>query len=213
MRKSDLLDAMATPGGELDQVLALLSASGVAQPRLLSVADGDRWLLALLREMTGRDLESAVTCPACGAINSVALAPETVPPQHERVAWLRHGGLRAPTYGDLCELPRDAGEARRELARRCVVGTPVDEPDPALLDLVDDALTGPLVIACTECGQGVTAPLDVERAILEALRGVANELEVEIHLLARTYHWDLPSIEALPDERRARLAELVESGR
>jgi hypothetical protein len=35
---------------------------------------------------------------------------------------------------------------------------------------------------------------------------------VEVHLLARAYHWDLAEIEQLPDERRERLAALVEAG-
>jgi hypothetical protein len=38
---------------------------------------------------------------------------------------------------------------------------------------------------------------------------VCAEFDREVHLLASTYGWDLPTIEALPDQRRQRLAALV----
>lgn len=213
MRRSDVLDALAADGGELGQVLALLAAAGEAEPERLPVAAGDRLLLELHREVAGRELELTLLCPRCGTVNAVVLAPETVPPRRERTAWLGgRGGLRGPTYDDLRDLPADADEARRELLRRCVVGTPASEPADDALDLVDDSLAGPLVVACAGCDETVEVPLDAERAVLESLRGVADELEREIHLLARAYHWGHAAIVALPDERRSRLAELVESG-
>ena len=54
---------------------------------------------------------------------------------------------------------------------------------------------------------------DVQRVVLEGLQRDADEVEIEVHLLARAYHWQLDAIESLPDERRRRFAALIEAGR
>src|SRR5215470_17258225 len=84
--------ALGSSDDELGQVLALLRAAGVAEPELLSVADGDRRLLELHRLLTGSDVEIAVTCVSCGTVNSAILSPETVPEEAPRTVPLGTGG-------------------------------------------------------------------------------------------------------------------------
>ena len=77
------------------------------------------------------------------------------------------------------------------------------------LDRVDDSLAGPILLACVECGELLEVAADVELLALAGLQRHALEVEHEIHLLAGAYGWSLDAIEALPDERRRRLAQLV----
>jgi hypothetical protein len=208
------LAALGSAPDELGQVLALLRAAGVERPESLGLGVGDRRLLELHRALTGRDIEVAVGCAGCGTTSVAVLSRETVPPEAPRVAWLGPGGgLREPTYADLQGLPDDRGEAEAELLRRCTVGTPAREPGPAELELVDDSLVGPVVLACVECGAALEVAADVEQLALRGLQEHAADVELEIHLLARAYGWSLATIEALPDVRRSRLARFVADGR
>jgi hypothetical protein len=206
--------ALGSSENELGQVLALLRAAGVAEPERLSVAAGDRRLLELHRRLTGRDVEVAVTCTACGTVNSAVVSHETVPEEAPRSVPLgTGGGVRSPTYADLLDLPSDPTDAVRELLRRCTLGAPSRPALPAELEQVDDSLTGPLLLECVECGGLLEAAVDIELLALAGLQGYALAVEHDIHLLARAYGWSLAAIEALPDERRRRLARFVADGR
>ena len=212
MGAGTLLRSLDGPPDELSQVLALLRATGVQEPEALTLGAGDRRLLALHREVTAREVEISAACPACGTLNAATLAARELPAAAERWAVLRGGGLRPPTYADLDGLPDDEDTAARELLRRCVVGAPERPPSADDLELVDDALTGPLELSCAECAAAVLVDVDVQRLVLERLARHRRELDVEVHLLARAYHWTLTEIEGLGDERRSTLAALVAEG-
>lgn len=208
------LSALGASDGELGQVLALLHAAGVDEPASMSVAAGDRRLLELHRALSGQDVEVAARCADCGTVSSATLVPSNLPDAVERSAPLGPGGgLRQPTYGDLRGLPADELEAEAELLRRCVVGAPTRPADPSALEAVDDALTGPIVFACVDCGASLAVAADAQQLVLAGLQRLAAELELEIHLIAQAYGWSLETIEALPDDRRRRLAGYVADGR
>jgi hypothetical protein len=216
--EADVHDAvLAALGGardELEQAVAVLAAGGVPNPLALGLGEGDRALLALVRAVTGDDVEIAATCPACGALNGAVLDRASVPAVSPRHALCGvGGGVREPTYADLVDLPADPDEAEAELLARCTVGAPARPPTVAELELVDDSLGGPLVLPCVECGSVVEVALDAQRVALERLAARADEVDVEVHLLAVAYHWDLSTIERLPSHRRHRLAQLVADGR
>jgi hypothetical protein len=208
-----MLAALDGPASEVEQVVALLGAAGCEQPEQLGVGEGDRRLLALHRTVTGMELEVLASCPACGELSSAQVVPEQMPPPSPRTALLGSGGgLREPTYADLLSLSAEPAQAAAELCSRCVVGSPGRPPLPEDLELVDDSLAGPLVVACSGCGQPVAVDLDVERAVLERLVRHAREIDREVHTLASAYHWSLVEIESLGDDRRRALAELVAEG-
>ena len=209
-----MLTALASMEDEVGQALVLLGHAGVEDARSLSLGEGDRRLLELHRRLTGTDVELVAHCGACETASAIVLSPESLPPTVPRVARLGGGGgLREPTYADLVDLPANRREGERELLRRCTVGEPSREPTADDLALVDDSLAGPLVVRCPGCDAEVEAPLDVQRVVLESLDRELDAIEHEVHLLARAYHWDLAAIEALPDERRSRLASFVVEGR
>ncbi len=210
MGVSALLAALDEAGSEVGQAVALLAAAGVEEPERLSLGEGDRRLLALCRAVTGADLEVVAVCPSCGELSAAVLSPEVVPPSGPRMAPLgAGGGLREPTYEDLLGLPADAGEAVDELLARCVVGAPARRPVADDLELVDDSLAGPILLACADCGEPLAVDVDVERAVLDRLARRAREADYEVHVLASAYHWSLGEIESLGDERRRTLAWLA----
>ncbi|MFN2627070.1 MAG: hypothetical protein ABR569_00350 [Gaiellaceae bacterium] len=214
MGLSALLAALDEDASEVGQAIALLTAAGVEDPERLSVGEGDRRLLAFCRTVTRSELDVVAACAACGELSEAVLSPDAVPSTSPRSAPLgTGGGLREPTYGDLRALPADPDDGVRELLARCVVGVPTRAPQPSDLELVDDSLSGPIVISCTSCGEPIAVDVDVHLAALERLARHAQEIDQEVHLLARTYHWSLQEIESLGDERRRTLASLAaESG-
>ncbi len=208
------LGAIGASDDELAQALALLRVAGQPAPEDLTLGEGDRLLLELHRALTGGDAEVELRCPACETLNVATLSPQTVPAAVPRCAWLGPGGgLRQPTYGDLLGLPADPEQAEAELLARCVVGAPSRPVLAEAFEIADDALSGPICIACVECGQPLQAPVDVQRLVLEGLQRCALTLDYELHVLASAYGWSLREIESLPDARRRHLVSLVAEGR
>ena len=169
--------------------------------------------MSLTRCLTGEDLRLVAECPHCALLNEATLAPAGLAARAPRVAALGRGGIREPTYGDLLDLPPDEAEATDELLRRCTVAIPERRPTAAALELVDDTLSGPIVLACSGCGEQIAVDADVQQLALTRLGDLARELDREVHALAGAYGWSLAAIEALPDPRRRRLAALVSEAR
>ena len=181
-------------------------------PRPCRFGEGDRRLLGLALELSARDIELVVSCPACKVPNAADLRPEDLPPLAPRVAWLGEGGLRAPTFADLEALPAEPGAAVGELlaAARSGSGRPPRRGRPRhggrlplrpRRDRVPGVLGG-------HRHQGE----NVERLALLRLGECARDREADVHALAAAYHWTLDEIESLPDGRRRRLASLAREG-
>lgn len=202
------LSALRDGATELEQAACVLTACGV-DPATTTLADGDRLLLAVCAALGGPDLELALQCPLCCDVSAVRLTPDTVPPALARSAVLgTGGGLRQPTYRDLMDLPPDE-TATVALLERCRVGDPARPATAEDLAAVDDSLAGPMVFACAGCGADVEHPVDVQTVALRELLRVLDRYDVDVHLLASAYHWSAADIDALPRERRRRLAALV----
>ena len=213
---------MSTPGlarlaaaldGEPDLLAQAVSVLRVAtsepDPGHLPVGVTDRLLLEVHERVLGRPLEHHVSCPACGAVSTLRLSRADVGEHHPRSAWCGPGsGAREPTYDDL----RAADGDPDVLLGRCRTGD--GEPAPTLDDLaaIEGSLAGPLRSACVDCGEALEADVDVLGLVLTALGALRADVDREVHLLASGYGWDLATIEALPDERRHRLAGLVAEG-
>lgn len=194
---------------ELDQVRVLLDDLGV-DPATVTVGAADRIVLAQAEALTGRPLELTATC-TCGAVNAVAVAVADLPEPTATSRWLAPGtGVRAPTYGDLLDLAPTADAPA--LVARCTIGAPAG---PASLDdlaALDDALAGPVRTVCVDCGRELEIDVDLVTIALRWLLRAAEDLDRDVHLLARTYGWDLATIEALPRTRRRRLSRMVADG-
>lgn len=182
----------------------------VDDPADLPLGAADRRLLAAYEQVCGPCLEVTARCDRCDARTTLPLTVASVGPH----SWASRrtgptGGLREPTYADLLACGRDTGR----LVQRCRQGCAGDGTDAeALADLdgLEQSLAGPLRSRCVGCGAAVVVDTDVMELVLTALAVVCADFDRDVHLLASSYGWDLPSIEALPDQRRQRLAALVD---
>ena len=208
-----LLHAVEEADSEFGEVIAVLRACGIVDCLPYPVGVIDRLLLYAHRAVLQHDLELVVACPACGVRNGLPLGIDDVPEYAPRSSWCGPGfGAREPTGADLAGLPDDAEDAARELELRCRIG-PAEGPPPAdALDRADQSLCGTVRIACVECGTSVSEFVDVQRLVTVAVVDALADVDVEIHMIASRYGWDLATIESLPDARRARLAALAGSG-
>jgi len=180
-----------------------LELLGVSDPADLPVGAADRALLSVHEQVLGRPLEHTVTCPGCGERTTLSLARADVGEHHPRSARTGPGsGVREPTCADVVAAHDDASA----LLRLCTVGS-----GGTLADLarVEGSLSGPLHSACAGCGLPLEVDVDVVALALGALGSVRADLDLEVHLLAARYGWDLAVIESLPDDRRRRLAGLA----
>lgn len=181
-----------------------LTWHGVADPADLPVSAADRLLLAAHERALGRPLERSVACPDCGEISTLPLGRADVGEHNPHCAWSGPGGgVREPTYADLSLL---AGGGAAALLGCCAYGSGGDLAD---LARVEGSLCGPLRSTCIRCTAPLVDDVDVMALVLDALSVVRADLDREIHLLASGYGWDLATIEALPDARRRRLADLL----
>lgn len=179
---------------------------GVDDPADLPVGAADRALLDVVEAATGHRLEHTVACPSCAAPTTLPLGRADVGEHHPRSAWCGPGaGAREPTYADLLAAGDDLGR----LLERCCTGTGGTLDD---LARTEGSLSGPLRSGCLSCGSPVVVDVDVVALALRELDAVRSEVDVEVHLLAASYGWDLQVIESLPDARRRRLAGLIAGG-
>jgi hypothetical protein len=207
-----LLHALETAGSELAEALAVLAACGVPGCASYPVGVVDRLLLRAHREVLGRDLAATAACPQCGTLNGLPLGAADVPEYAPRSAWCGPGlGVREPTAADLADLPEDAEAAAWELQARCRIGPAAGSVPADALDRADQSLCGVVRVACVECGAPVSQFIDVQQLVTVAVTAAVAEVDVEIHLIAARYGWDLATIESLPDARRSRLAALAGS--
>jgi hypothetical protein len=207
-----LLRAVEEADTEFGEAVALLQACGLADCLAYPVGVIDRLLLQAHRAVLHRDLEVVAACAACGVLNALPLAPDDVPAYEPRSAWSGPGaGMREPTGADLLGLPGDVEAAAQELELRCRIGPAAGPRDADALGRAEQSLCGTIHAACTECGSTVSEHVDVQHLVTSAIANAAAEVDLEIHLIASRYGWDLATIESLPDNRRVRLAALAGS--
>lgn len=204
---------------------------------------GDRQFLARqLAAHLGRDgVWLVAECGRCGESFDFYVEQSSLPVKEagEGAPWaeaeISRGTcrLRLPTGADQEAIAAvdDDGEALRMLAARCLVaaagetaaGETVDDPAAWRRQLDDEDLAAieaaleevaPEValrarVRCPQCGHDNDVWVDPYLG----LRGHDEELFVEIHTLASTYHWSEAELLSLPPERRRLYLRLVDRSR
>lgn len=104
-------------------------------------------------------------------------------------------------------------QASSLLARRCIDASngsarAVARAERAM-EMLAPLVSRPLAGICPGCGEQVTAPLNVPRLLMDELQISAAGVHDEIHVIAATYHWDEPTILAMPQRRRGAYAETI----
>jgi hypothetical protein len=193
-----------------------------------SLARRNAALIELRMSVWGRELEGIVECPVCdGGIEFTLdlepiVADQPAAPTEIHVETAR-GSLtaRLPTDADLAAvaLIADSDEARRVLARRCLVATSsgseaLDDDAIEAMDArmaeVDGVGATRLSLHCDECGHTWDEPVDLGRFIAEEMQCAARRVVAEVHTLASAYGWTERVVLAIPPERRRAYLELLE---
>lgn len=204
----------------------------------LTVGDRERLLFGLCRASFGPHVELTATCPRCGEVSELQIVAEAAAPPLTEPTLLHyadydsegHGwriSCRLPTGRDQAELAAaaadDIGRAERLLLRRCVVkatrdGEPVLhlEPDAAMLAafeeavrLADPAAEGGADFACSACGARSGILIDAATILRGALMDGRGIL-LDVHRLARAYHWPERDILDLAGTRRRDYLALID---
>jgi hypothetical protein len=212
----------------LDRLLADVPGTGCppGSAAALTASDRDRLLAAVYAETYGDRVAGTPACAACGqtfdlsfslgALLAHADADDQDRQPVEDGAFQTASGVRfrLPVGADeiaVAALPPDA--ARQALLAR-IAPDASDEDAEAIeeaLETLAPILDLELAAVCPECGAAQTVPFDVQRYLLESLRGEWRLRGAEVHRLASTYGWGLGDILGLPRPRRRDFVGLAEA--
>jgi hypothetical protein len=217
------------------RVTAVLAAalgevgSGEADPetvRSLCVADR-QFLMRQLAVRLGLEEDwLSATCQKCRSSFDVPIRYSELPvkpagegfPFTEAETRLGRLRLRVATGADQEVVARidDPAEARRHLARRCLVEPvpgPLFEEDLASIEAALEEVSPEIVTrvqaACVDCGE--PAELDLDPYV--CLSRAGTEIFADIHTLASAYHWSEKEILDLPRDRRQLYISLLDRAR
>jgi hypothetical protein len=222
MKAGRLLDAWEAGWGRspLEQALAMLAAgSDRAADELadLTIGQRDRALFELRALLFGSTVDAVSRCPGCGADVELAfdhgalLGPAD--PAATEVVVDGDRRYRVPTSADLAAALA-AGDAGRELVRRCAAGTFDPADDAAVVAAwasAEPVLDIELALSCPECGLPWSEPFDIVSYLWSELDGWCRRTLLEIHDLARVYGWSQDQILTLSGWRRQCYLGLVGS--
>lgn len=199
----------------------------------LSVSDRQFLMLAVALEFGDDQQWRHLTCGRCGARFDVGFRLSELPltpagdgyPWAETSASGRRLRLRMPNGEDEVHAAGLApAEARRALARRCVVALDDEAPGEEALAVLDDEaidaidaaldavapqLASSISTACSECRAPHTLVIDPYR--IPAVD--TDALYRDVHALALRYHWSETQCLRLPRERRRRYVDLLDQHR
>jgi len=215
----------------VDRALVLLAAAEPGTPgealASLAVGERDARLLAVREQLFGPELDCLVDCVHCGERLEFSLStadlraqPDAVTPATELE--LAYNGQRLrfrrlDSY-DLATIAgcADPAEARRLLARRCLLEPGGVDLTAELIDLIAERLArcDPhaeilLTLVCPACGQDQQRLFDIATFVWAELVAQAQRLLREVDVLARRYGWREADILALSPARRQAYLELV----
>ena len=213
------------PYARTEAMLQQLDA-GADAPR--SIGQRNRRLLDLHVRLFGDELELTSRCPRCAAaiqINSRCHALTADAPDEIGIERLEVGGhvveFRLPQPSDVVLVAPCASddEFARQLARRCIVSHAADSalPDTALdaisrrMEALDPLALVSFALECPDCSAQWNAPLDIEHLLWTKVRAAAEQLLLDVDLLARVYGWTERDVFALSPTRRAAYLQLAEA--
>jgi len=215
-----------------ERALTLLAAAcpGKTREELAAYSLGrrDACLLELRERTFAGGLNAFAECPRCAAPLEYSLAAADL---RERAAAAGGGPiafemdgfpfeLRLPDSTDLesARRCRSVEEARRTLARRCVVGqaAALEELPEAVVSRVAERLAEAdpgadllIDLGCPECGEAWQVVFDIASYLWAEMAARARRLLGEAHVLARAYGWRERDILAMSAARRDFYLQMV----
>lgn len=223
--------------GAIERPLAVLARlSGEPRETLAALCLGERdaRLFALHAHLFGPRVEAFAECPHCGERLEYAIAadellqqpqPQTDPSGPTLDLDDATVRLRRLDTADLAAATACIGvdEARRLLARRCIVAAsreeaavPVGDLTEAAVERIADCLAAAdpqadlsIDLMCPSCAHRWTVAFRIERFLWGRLAALATRLLREVDVLARAYGWSEHEILSLSATRRALYLEMA----
>jgi hypothetical protein len=234
LRSSQLI-AVWEQGQEQDsteRALTLLAAAcpGKTRAELAAYSLGRRDACLLeLQELTfPGDLSAFAECPRCATsleygLPVAELRAQAEPPTNASLVLEIEGSpleLRLIDSTDLACVRQchSVEEARRTLARRCVIGGTgaADLPEAALdevaarLAVADPGADLRIELRCPGCGETWQVVFDIASYLWAEIQAMAKRLLYEVHALARAYGWRERDILAMSAARRRFYLEMAD---
>jgi len=227
-------DQLAADAGALALLDRLLVAGSRAinpgEAARLPVADRDRLLAAVQRDVFGDRIEADAPCRACNRLFAVAFSlaalidgqrtqrPEGVDgPDDAGHYRLGEVTFRLPASADLdAAFGLPEGQRRAGLVARCIL----EGADAAREDEIEAAMAalGPTLdtdidTTCPHCATRQSVRFAIDRYLLRSLANERRFLLHETHRIARAYGWSHAAIMALPRRDRQEYVRLIDAER
>jgi hypothetical protein len=225
-------DELAADSGIVALLDRLLVAEGGSVPpgaaARLPVADLDRLLAELHRQLFGDDIDADATCAVCDkpfelrfSLRALTAGRSTRRPEEvegpDSLGRFSLGGLlfRLPATADLAAAAMSPPDRQRQaLLAACVVEGDVDGQEDAVEEAM--AALGPAIdldieARCPHCGEPSTLRLEIGSYFLKCLENERRFLLRETHRLARAYRWSCGEILSLPRAVRQEFVRLMDS--
>ncbi|MCA9620083.1 MAG: hypothetical protein KC731_13750 [Myxococcales bacterium] len=208
----DLLDGLIVPAADGSNGLTAFD---------LCATDRERWLAEVWMALVGPRIAATHHCESCGEpfdadfdLRTLLDFAMTPAPLVDGAVDVDGCEVRIPCGRDelwLAQQPaeRPLGEA---LASRLAPTLPERLWPSALaalqpyMQVVEQALD----LTCPECSAATCLTFDLQPYVLSGLMGRQAKVLGEVHALARSYHWSLAEICALPTRHRRRLLGFLE---
>jgi hypothetical protein len=212
-----------------DDALLSLTPSG---PGADTLGERNARLLDLHAHLFGPRLELRSRCAECGAVVEFACeipALLTNRQPHQSTYVLESHGchlvFRLPTSDDVIAAtgPGDDDDFARRLVDRCVVSAAAGDRNVAPSTLSEDVLSAlsdqmelldptalvSFSVQCPGCQVGWSARLDVGEVVWQRVRASAEQLLIDIDLLAHRYGWTEQDVLGLSPMRRAAYVQMA----
>ena len=197
----------------------------------LPVSSRTRGLLTLLRMSDSPDLNIVLRCRECNAIMEAEIPIESlitgnaVPARFSVNAGGTAITVRPPTGRDQEQWlsmnfeNEESGVAfMADSLIEDISGKDIQIPLPAeLIEAIDAGLQecDPLVgftinTSCPACGHVDNFDVDLDGIVLDRFHSLQQQILMDIHHLARYYHWNEQEILAIPPDRRKQYLDLIE---
>jgi hypothetical protein len=215
----------------LDRLLAAGSQTiRPGEAARLAVADRDRLLAAIHRDIFGDLIEADAPCRDCGRLFAVAFSlaalidgqrterPDGVDGPDDAGRY-RLGDLtfRLPTsldLDDVVDLP--PGQRRATLLARCIVegsGSGREDEIEAAMGALGPTLDTDVDTTCPHCANQQNVRFAVDRYLHRSLTNERRFLLHETHRIARAYGWSHHEIMTLPRRDRQEYVRLIDAER
>ncbi|MGH6899858.1 MAG: hypothetical protein ACREJ5_25450 [Geminicoccaceae bacterium] len=227
-------DQVAADAGALALLDRLLVAGSQAirpgEAARLPVADRDRLLAAVHREVFGDRIEADAPCRGCQRLFAIAFSlaalvdgQRTPPPDgvdgpddagHYRLGEVT---FRLPTSEDLdAVIGLPAPQRGATLLARCIVegaGSAREGEIEAAMAALGPTLDTDLEATCPHCATAQSVRFAIDRYLPRCLANERRFLLHETHRIARAYGWSHAAIMALPRRDRQQYVRLIDAER